>query len=57
MSLHYSDANEGCGLPRVEEITGRKCEKLKERITGKRTLSEGADLVQGQNGHHYNVET
>ena len=39
MSLHYNDANGGCGLPGVEEITGRKCEKLAERIAGNRTLS------------------
>ena len=57
MSLHYSDANGGCGLPGVEEITGRKCEKLAERIAGKRTLSEGAEYGQGQNGHFQNVKT
>ena len=48
MSLHYSDANGGCGLPGVEEITGRKCEKLAERIAGKRTLSEGLNKGRGK---------
>ena len=57
MSLHYSDANGGCGLPGVEEITGRKCEKLAERIAGNISLSEGADLVQGKNGHFQKVNT
>ena len=57
MSLHYSDANGGCGLPGVDEITGKKCEKLAERITGKRSLSKRADLVQGKNGHFQNGKT
>ena len=48
MSLHYSDADGGCGLPGVEEITGRKCEKLAERIAGKRTLSEGLKTARGK---------
>ena len=47
MSLHYSGANGGCGLPGVEEITGRKCEKLAEGIAEKRPLSEGADKGKG----------
>ena len=42
MSLHYSDGNGGCGLPGVEEITERKCEKLAERIAEKCTLLKGA---------------
>ena len=40
MSLRCNHANGGCGLPGVEEITGRKCEKLAERIAGNRTLSQ-----------------
>ena len=43
MSLYYSDENGGCGLPGVEEITGRKCEKLAERIAEKLSLSERAE--------------
>ena len=43
MFLHYSDANGECGLPGVEEITERKCEKLAEGIAGNRSLSEGAE--------------
>ena len=39
MLLHCNHENGGCGLPGVEEITGRKCEKLAERIAGNRTLS------------------
>ena len=57
MSLHCNHANGGCGLPGIDEITGKKCEKLVERITEKRSLSKRADLVQGQNGHFQNVET
>ena len=57
MSLHYSDANGGCGLPGVEEVTGRKCQKLAERIAGNRSLSEGADKGQGQNGHFQYAKT
>ena len=48
MSLHCNHANGGCGLPGVEEITGRKCEKLAERIAGKRTLSEGLKTARGK---------
>ena len=48
MSLHYSDANGGCGLPGVEEITEKKCEKLAERIAGKRTFSEGLNKGRGK---------
>ena len=45
MLLDGYHANGGCGLPGVEEITGTKCEKLAERIAGKRSLMEGADLA------------
>ena len=48
MSLHYSDANGGCGLPGKDGFTGRKYEKLAERIAGKRSLSEGAEKGQGK---------
>ena len=41
MSLHYNHADGGFGLPGVEEITGKKCEKLAERIAEKRSLSKG----------------
>ena len=57
MSLHSNHANGGCGLPGMDGFTGKKCEKLAERITGNISLSEGADLVQGQNGHFQNVNT
>ena len=43
MSLHCNHANGGCGLPGVEEIIEKECEKLAERIAGKRNLSEGAE--------------
>ena len=49
MSLHYSDANGGCGLPGVEEIAGRKRGKLAERIGGKRfSLSKGLVKCKGK---------
>ena len=57
MSLHYGDANGGCGLPGMEEITGGKCEKLAERIAGNRTLSEGDESGKGQNGPFQDVKT
>ena len=41
-------------MPGRDRITGKKCEKLTERIVGKRSLSERADLVQVQNGHFQN---
>ena len=45
MSLHCNHANGGCGLPGVEEINGRKCEKLTERIAG--NLSQRG-LIKGK---------
>ena len=51
MSLHYGDANGGCDLPGVEEITGRKCEKLVEGIARNHSLLEGAEKGQGHNGN------
>ena len=47
MSLHCNHANGGCGLP-VEEITGKKCEKLAERIAGKRISSKPASALSTQ---------
>ena len=35
-------------MPGVEEITGTKCERLAERIAGKRSRSEGADWGKGK---------
>ena len=43
MALHCNHANGGCVLPRGTGFTGKKCEKLAERIAEKRSLSEGAD--------------
>ena len=57
MSLHCNHANGGCGLPGVEEITGRKWKKLAERIAGNLSLPEGAEQGQGHNGHFKNVKT
>ena len=47
MLPHGYHENGGYGLPGDEEYTGRKCEKLAERIAGKRSLSEGADKGKG----------
>ena len=44
MLLHGYHANGGCGLPGDGEYSGKKCETIAERFTGKRSLSEGADL-------------
>ena len=57
MLLHGYHANGGCGLPGVEEITRTTCEKLAERIAGKCSLTEGADLAKGKNGHFQNANT
>ena len=57
MPMHGYHANGGCGLLGDEEGSGEKCGKLAERIAGKRSLSEGADLAQGQNGHFQNSNT
>ena len=48
MSLHYNHANGGCALPGVEEITGKKCEKLAERIAEKCSLLEGQIKRKGK---------
>ena len=48
MLLHGYHANDGCGLPRVVEITGRTCEKLAERIAGNSSLSEGLFTRKGK---------
>ena len=48
MSLHWNHANGGCGLPGVEEITEKKCEKLMERIAEKRSLPEGLIKRKGK---------
>ena len=57
MLLYGYHANGVCGLPGVKQITWTKREKLAERITGKHSLSEGADLAQGKNGHFENANT
>ena len=36
--MHCNHANGGCGLPGVDEITGKKCEKLAE-LTAEKVLS------------------
>ena len=56
MSLLCNHANGWCGLAGVEEITGKKCEKLAERIAGKHSLLEGLNKGRG-NGHFQNVKT
>ena len=43
MLLHGYHANGGCGLPGDEESSEEKCGEAAERITGKGSLSEGAD--------------
>ena len=48
MLLHCNHANGGCGLPGVEEITKKKCEKLAKRIAGKRSLPEGLIKCKGK---------
>ena len=45
MLLHGYHANGGCGLPGDEEGSGEKCGTTAERIAGKGTLLEGADLA------------
>ena len=56
MLLCCDHASGGCGLPGVEEITEKKCEKLAKRIAGNLSLVEGAELGQGHNGHFQNVK-
>ena len=56
MLLHGYHANGGCGLPGDEEGSGKKCGTTAERIAGKGSLSEGADLGQEQNGHFQYVK-
>ena len=48
---------EEVGLPGVDEYAGMKCGASVERITGNRSLSEGADEGQGHNSHFHSVNT
>ena len=41
----------------VDEYAGRKCDHLAEESVGKGSLTEGADIGQGQNGHFHCVNT
>ena len=57
MSLHYSHASGGCGLPGRDGFTKKKCEELAERIAGNPSLSQELNKGHGQNGHFQNVIT
>ena len=48
MSLHYSDANGGCGLPGDEGGTREKCGEAVERFAKNSSLSEGLFTCKGK---------
>jgi hypothetical protein len=47
MTLHCSNADEGCGLPGEEGTIGTECGKSAETIAGTSSLSEGAVYGKG----------